>query len=453
MKTGFLRVFGLILIQAFAADRIESFGGSNPTAAERGKIALTRRSFIAPTWSLDAYKNVRQFWNENAADPDKTPRAFAEEFQKRYGLHEPPYPNDGLPMGLRKATSRDGRKVGIQVDCLICHGGSIGGTTLIGLGNSTLDLRTLFEDLTHADGRQMPPELFTLTTTRGTVNAGQISVVLFSLRNSDLSRRIFPLRLHANLPELDTPAWWLLKKKRTQYYDGRTDARSVRANMQFLLGDLSLDRLKEIEPDFADILAYIKSIEAPRYPFPIDLDRANRGEAIFNKTCARCHGTYGANESYPNKIVDLDLIGTDPVRANELSDRFVAHYNSTWFGAIYPADPKANGYQAPPLDGVWATAPYLHNGSVPTLYHMLKSSERPARYRRPASTDFANYDPIRVGWKFEPVEKPIDPGLSRREARYIFDSSRRGLGNRGHTFGDKLSEKQRLEVVEYLKTL
>ena len=299
----------------------------------------------------------------------------------------------------------------------------------------------------------MPPELFTLTTSRGTVNAGQVSVIFLSLRNSDLSRRFLPKPLGANLPELDTPAWWLLKKKRTQYYDGRTDARSVRANMQFVLGDLSIDRLKAIEPDFADILAYIKSIEAPKYPFAIDLDRAAQGEAIFNKTCSRCHGTYGANGSYPNKIVDLDVIGTDPVRAKELSDRFVAHYNSTWFGEIYPADTTAKGYQAPPLDGVWATAPYLHNGSVPTLYHMLKSSERPNRFRRPSSTDFSNYDTVRVGWKFEAVEGPIDPHLSRREARFIFDSSHRGLDNHGHTFGDKLSEQQRIAVIEYLKTL
>ena len=61
------------------------------------------------------------------------------------------------------------------------------------------------------------------------------------------------------------------------------------------------------------------------------------------------------------------------------------------------------GYQAPPLDGIWATAPYLHNGSVPTLYHLLKSSDRPARFRRPPSTDFEHYDQVKVGWKFEPV--------------------------------------------------
>ena len=108
-------------------------------------------------------------------------------------------------------------------------------------------------------------------------------------------------------------------------------------------------------------------------------------------------------------------------------------------------------YQAPPLRGVWATAPYLHNGSVPTLYNLLKSSTRPARFLRPPSTDFAHYDRDHVGWTFEPVESPRSLGAEQK--RFFFDSSRFGLGNGGHTFGDKLTEGQTMDVIEYLKTL
>ena len=71
------------------------------------------------------------------------------------------------------------------------------------------------------------------------------------------------------------------------------------------------------------------------------------------------------------------MIGTDPARSLGLSDRLVAHYNKTWLGAASPVDTKRVGYQAPPLDGIWATAPYLHNGSVPTLHALLDSSSRP----------------------------------------------------------------------------
>jgi hypothetical protein len=224
--------------------------------------------------------------------------------------------------------------------------------------------------------------------------------------------------------------------------------------MQFLLGEKSLRDLKDLEPTFSDIQAFLKSLKPPKYPFPIDSDRANRGKVVFEKTCARCHGTYGADGRYPNKIVPLDLIGTDPVRATGLSERLVVHYNSTWLGEDYPAEPKMVGYQAPPLDGIWATAPYLHNGCAPTLATVLNSTERPARFRRPPSTDFANYDQADVGWQFEVEQAPSSPAPPNSAAnRFVYDASRFGLGNKGHTFGDGLGDDERHDVIEYLKTL
>src|SRR5262249_5310234 len=157
----------------------------------------------------------------------------------------------------------------------------------------------------------------------GTNNAGQIAVALLSMRNPDLSVRKFPLLTGASLPELDTPAWWILGKKATKYYDGRTDARASRSNMQFLLGDLTLQQFKNIEATYADIDAYIKGLTPPRYPFPIDAAKADRGHAIFRTTCARCHGTYAPDpETYPNRVIPLDVIGTDPARAKGLTPRF-----------------------------------------------------------------------------------------------------------------------------------
>jgi mono/diheme cytochrome c family protein len=336
---------------------------------------------------------------------------------------------------------------------MVCHGGSIGGTSYVGLGNTQLDLRALLDEMTRADGQRLPPSPFVLNTARGTVNAGQIAAVLLSVRNSDLSLRKFPLPLATNLPELDVPPWWHLARKATMYYDGRTDARSVRTNMQFLLGEKSLAEFKALELAFRDVQAYFKSLKPPKYPFPIDAARADRGKAVFEKTCVRCHGTYGPEGKYPSKIVALDLIGTDPARASGLGQRLVDHYNTTWFGAEYPVASPMIGYQAPPLDGIWATAPYLHNGSVPTLATLLQSQSRPARFKRPPSTDFAHYDRENVGWKFEVVTEPPSRSLPRPEAMRVFDSSRYGLGNGGHTFGDKLSVQERIEVIEYLKTL
>jgi hypothetical protein len=441
---------GLAVLSSGAPVRGES---PDPLAVERGRRALTLTGYLKPEWGADAYRNAGKFWGNCAPDPIAEPDAYAAAFRRRYGLHPAPYPNDGLPMGLRRVPRADRTAAGLQIDCLICHGGSIGGTSYVGLGNSTLDLKALFEELTRAEGRRPLPSTFVLTSARGTVNAGQVAAILLSLRNADLSFRRFPLPLGVNLPELDTPPWWRLGRKQTMYYDGRTDARSVRTNMQFLLSEKSLADLKELEPTFRDIQAFMKSVKPPPYPFAIDRARAERGRVVFEKTCAQCHGTYGPSGTYPNLIVELKVIGTDPARAVGLSDKLVAHYNATWLGEDYPADELMVGYQAPPLDGIWATAPYLHNGSIPTLAALLQSSQRPARFRRPPSTDFEHYDPVHVGWKFEPITETPPPGLTPHEARFLFDTARFGLGNSGHTFGDPLSDHERSDVIEYLKTL
>jgi hypothetical protein len=434
--------------------------GSGPrvdlAAAERGRVALTLEGFLKPEWSAAVYRDASRLWDQPAPDPDRDPAGYAALFRHRYGLHPAPYPNDGLPMGLRRGLGAGSEKSGLQIDCMVCHGGSIGGRSFVGLGNTQLDLKALLFELTIAGGKRPPFATFVVNSSRGTNNAGQIAAVLISLRNPDLSVRSFPLPLAVNLPEMDTPAWWHLKRKRTMYYDGRTDARSVRTSMQFLLGEKSLTELKALEPAFRDLQAFLWSIEPPRYPFPIDAARAAHGEAVFKTTCARCHGTYGANANYPNKIIPLDEIGTDPARSVGLSDRLVAHYNKTWLGEVSPVNTERVGYQAPPLDGIWATAPYLHNGSVPTLHALLQSSSRPGRFTRPPSTDFTHYDTDHVGWKFNEVTSEELASTARRsafQARFIVDTARFGMSNRGHTFGDRLSEEARMAVIEYLKTL
>jgi hypothetical protein len=100
-------------------------------------------------------------------------------------------------------------------------------------------------------------------------------------------------------------------------------------------------------------------------------------------------------------------------------------------------------YKARPLDGVWATAPYLHNGSVPNLWQLLL----PAARRDPrfwvGSRDF---DPVHVGFKTDQV-----PGAS------LLETDKPGNSNTGHdgdTYGTtKMTDEQRWQLLEYLKTL
>ena len=460
-KITFLALLGLFFLAPFvrpaqAAAPSKPVAKFDADAAARGKQALTLQGFLKPEWSDRAYGNVARFWDQPAPDPEKDPNGYATVFRYRYGLHPAPFPNNGLPLGLRKGIGPGGVKTGLQIDCMICHGGSIGGQSYVGLGNTQLDLKAILFDLTVADGKRPPFSTFVLNSSRGTNNAGQIAAVLLSIRNPDLSVRSFPLPLAVNLPEMDTPPWWHMKRKQTMYYDGRTDARSVRTSMQFLLGEKSLNELKALEPTFRDILEFFKSLDPPKYPFPINRTLADRGSLVFKDNCVRCHGTYGPEGRYPNKIIPLDLIGTDPARSVGLSDRLVAHFNKTWLGAESPVDTKRVGYQAPPLDGIWATAPYLHNGSVPTLHALLDSPSRPARFTRPPSTDFTHFDTAHVGWKFNEISADELASTTRRspfQAKFIVDTSRFGMKNSGHTFGDALSENDRLALIEYLKTL
>ena len=139
------------------------------------------------------------------------------------------------------------------------------------------------------------------------------------------------------------------------------------------------------EADFADIRQFFLSIEPPKYPLPINGELAKTGETLFRGNCSQCHGTYGPDGRYPNKVIPLSEIGTDPNRHRGIEEAYGKEYSESWFGkekAGWFVDGKqlrwTPGYQAPPLDGIWATAPYLHNGSVPTLYHLLgPASDRP----------------------------------------------------------------------------
>src|SRR5262249_27457963 len=158
------------------------------------------------------------------------------------------------------------------------------------------------------------------------------------------------------------------KKKKTMYHTGGGDTRSVRSLMQFMMSPLNFSSaFPKAEKDFKDIREYLLSLEAPKYPLAIDKKLAAKGATIFKDTCTRCHGTYGPKGNYPKKIIPLKETGTDRRRYDGITKKFADYYDKTWFAKDYKAL-ESDGYQAPPLDGVWATAPYLHNGSVPTVY-------------------------------------------------------------------------------------
>jgi mono/diheme cytochrome c family protein len=450
MKRGYLivPVVGVALLAPCSAGQEQTPAPD----AERGRKALLTRAFTPALWPLKNYDTAWQLWG----GLKEAPQPYDDAFRQRYGLHPAPYENGKLPMGLREGSGFLGK--GIASDCMLCHAGSILGKSYVGLGNSALDIQALFEDL--GGGKSKMP--FTFTNVRGTSEAGTMAVFLLSYREPDLSLKTSPhaFELRDDLCE-DTPAWWLLKKKKTMYHTGSTPARSVRSIMQFMLSPLnSRATFEKEEATFADIQAYILSLTPPKYPFAVDAKLAGRGEKVFLRNCASCHGTYGEKWTYPSKIVPLEEIGTDPTRHRGLSRKAGEHYNKSWFAQEKRPDGTVGfkiadtpGYQAPPLDGVWATGPYFHNGSVPTVYHVLNSKARPKIFTRSYRTDEQAYDKANLGWKVQVLPRGADANMTPFERRKIYDTTQPGRGNGGHLFGDDLTEDERRAVIEYLKTL
>src|SRR4051794_33549092 len=85
----------------------------DPAAAERGRRALTLTGYLKAGWTEEAYRKAGKLWKGGAPDPIAEPEAYAAAFRRHYGLHPAPYPNDGLPMGIRRAPGRDGAPPGI----------------------------------------------------------------------------------------------------------------------------------------------------------------------------------------------------------------------------------------------------------------------------------------------------------------------------------------------------
>jgi mono/diheme cytochrome c family protein len=419
-------------------------------SAERGRLAVHGQPTLnPPAWALAAYETAWKAWGLT-----EKPAQYDAAFRQRYGLSSPPYENGSLPMGLHVAQGLLGK--GLGADCLVCHSGSVAGKTYIGLGNASLDFQGLYNDL--SSGLLSLP--IRLTNVRGTIEATAVVTYLMEFRNPDLSLRVpGKLDIKDDLCE-DIPAWWHMKRKKTMYHTGLGHARSVRTMMPFLLSPLnSAAHIKSLEPTFADIQAYLLSLEPPKYPFAIDQTLAAAGRGLFNQHCAKCHGTYGPDGKYPSKVVPLETIGTDRRLAEGTSPAAGEHYLKSWFaeekgpeGKPFPLQ-TIRGYQAPPLDGVWATAPYFHNGSAPTVYHVLNSKSRPKIFTRAYGTEVDDYDTGKLGLKITVLEHPADPKMPAIERRKIYDTTQPGRGNGGHTFGDDFTEQERAAVIEYLKTL
>jgi hypothetical protein len=84
---------------------------------------------------------------------------------------------------------------------------------------------------------------------------------------------------------------------------------------------------------------------------------------------------------------------------------------------------------------------------------VLNSKSRPRVFTRSYRTGIEEYDPVKLGWRVQVLDGARDPKLSGYERRKVYDTTKPGRGNGGHTFGDELTEAERTALIEYLKTL
>ena len=276
-------------------------------------------------------------------------------------------------------------------------------------------------------------------------------------------------------------------------WDGNQGASSrTLASGSSATGDPRMVNVRIHEP----LNPFIDNLPPPPYPFPVDLSRAREGKAIFKEMCATCH------TSRNQTIYPADTLGVDPNRT--MVNTSVSRYGLAAlvmegcriYGLNNQGQPGANwcvpegdwqkqldeyfrdtpgrvaerknGYKADVLHGIWAQAPYLHNGSVPTLGQVLCSATRPPRFLR----GNLHYDEHLIGfeWADRPASRygPNDTMLIKE-----YDTTVPGKANTGHTFGgnlcpdtsgldpvkdrkaiaDRLRESRAGALLEYLKTL
>lgn len=369
-------------------------------------------------------------------------------------------------------TEVDG-KLFAEPGCLHCHAQVFDGKLVIGLGNTYgkyqvnynkyfkagnsilrflykkdskewKNTRPVFSSL-----KKLAP--YSITETQGLnpahrmgdVLASQMDPVSFRSR-SDSSYFSFP----SVVVPTDITPWWHARKKSAVYISAF--ARGNLAKQVMIATLLTLKDTTEAAIVFErmkDVWAYLEKLEPPKYPLPVNTQLAEKGEEIFNKNCSACHGTYGKEEVYTTKLIPHWMVGTDSLflKYYSIYKGFGEWYNSSWFATSN--DPAffefKYGYVAQPLDGIWITAPYFHNGSVPTLEAVLNSKLRPRYWKRNFDTQEYNYK--NPGWEYKNLRKP--------GGRKAYNTDIPGYGNYGHYFGDHLNNEERKAVIEFLKTI
>jgi hypothetical protein len=370
------------------------------------------------------------------------------------------------------------------VNCVTCHTAEIDGVAYFGAGTKTFDDKWLGDALKVLTNdrwrnimlRNPQDEAFAAAANRILASHHHDRIDSLTRARSTAfaaSHVELYMRPHQGaMPGVDdvgrgdvkTPPLWHTAAKIQSgrwYTDGSFHGRvPMMASSMELEKDRPFDALVQtviptIKQEFDSVISHL---EPPPYPYPIDRKLAERGRQLFYSKelrCSRCHGEYDGQGHVRWPGVHTD-VGTDRARRDVVSDGFIDAFNASPLAAEGTLE-KSEGYAATPLTGVWANYPYLHNGSVPTLYDLLGPvAERPKIFSVMAARRF---DRERVGQVLYLDAGDAAKGdlqLLRRfgNDRNWFNTAREGCGNEGHDMWSRIrTDENRRALIEYLKTL
>ena len=252
----------------------------------------------------------------------------------------------------------------------------------------------------------------------------------------------WPMEHDDSIGTSDYPSVWNQRPREGMqlHWDGNNTSVDER-NKSAALGagvtpsTIDLDRLKRIED-------WLLDFKAPAYPYSINESLATKGEPIYKQHCASCHD-FGAE--LVGRVTPIDKIGTDPHRLDSYTYTLAVNQDMMYAGYPWRFSHfrKTNGYANMPLDGIWVRAPYLHNGSVPTLRDLLEPPDkRPKEFYR----GYDVFDQKNVGFVFNVAAEG-----SHQFFRY--DTMLPGNNNGGHVYGTTLTPEEKEALVEYMKKL
>jgi len=437
------------------------------------------------------------------------------------GIYAVPYPNEIRPderMGFG-IIERNGAQ-GFTFSCAACHSSNLFGKTVLGMTNRFPRANEFFIQSKKAMG-MLDPHLFQAFTHASTAERKMLEEAKENLKSVGLKQPLvlgldtslaqvslslnhrskdsvasysalysrFPRKdpILDNNPADSKPAvWWNVKYKNRWLSDGSVlSGNPIFTNIIWNEIGRGAD-LEKLEKWLAkndhivkEITTAVFSSEAPRITdfIPaekIDLGRAKAGETVFNNTCAKCHGHYDKAWNLENaesltlseqlktvqvrykeqtRVVD---VGTDPWRRRgmksleQLNNLAISKKNNIVIKA-------QDGYVPPPLVGIWARWPYMHNNSIPSLCALLTpASLRPVTYYAGEANNIeTDFDLECNGY---PARDKVPAAWKKK--MYFYDTLKKGMSNSGHDEGifikegrEILSSQDKKDLILFLQTL